>query len=182
MNKQTILLRILVFAVVILFTLVTEKRENPLAYNSQLYAVEKNPTATQDTTDVPEVITSPSSAGEVVFPHQQHYEEFEVECKDCHHETDASKLNMPHEDYFDDFWIDCKICHHEGNSGKLQAQACSKCHQSSPANIADQTLSSKVVIHKNCWQCHEVNTGKEASESCQLCHSGERLKFTPPKK
>jgi hypothetical protein len=160
-----------------LISLETKKQENSSVFKSPLVAAEKNLISTQDTTGVPSIITSPSSAGEVVFPHQQHYEDFEVECKNCHHETNAAKLNMPHENYFNDFWIDCKICHHKGGSGKLQAQACSKCHHSTPSNIADQTLSSKVVIHKNCWECHEIGTGKEASENCQICHTGERTKF-----
>lgn len=125
----------------------------------------------------PPVIKSASSAGEVTFPHQQHYEEFELECKTCHHETNAAELKFPHEDYFDDFWIDCKICHHKTGATTLVAQACSKCHHDSPANIADETLSSKVVIHKNCWECHEVDKGEEASKNCKLCHSGPRIKF-----
>ncbi len=179
MKKQVIFFGILVFLVTTLFSLETKKPENSSVFKSPLLAAEKNLSSAQDTTDVPSEIISPSSAGEVVFPHLQHTEEFDVACEDCHHETNAAELNMPHDDYFDDFWIDCKICHHEGGSGKLQAQACSKCHLSNPANIADETLSSKVVIHKNCWECHEAGTGKEASENCQMCHIGERIKFTP---
>jgi hypothetical protein len=127
---------------------------------------------------IPEVITAPSSAGEVTFPHRLHYEDFEVECKTCHHEINASRLKFPHEDYFDDFWIDCKICHHEGGTVSLSAQPCSKCHHKRPMGIADETLSSKVVIHKNCWECHEIGTGGEATTNCKLCHSGPR---TEPK-
>lgn len=125
---------------------------------------------------IPEVITSASSAGEVTFPHRLHYEDFEVECKTCHHEINASKLKFPHKDYFDDFWIDCKICHHESGKVTLQAQPCSKCHHSRPTDIADETLSSKVVIHKSCWECHEIGTGGEATTNCKLCHSGPRTK------
>jgi len=125
---------------------------------------------------VPEVITMPSSAGEITFPHQQHVEDFEIECKSCHHEVNATKLEFPHEDYFDDFWIDCKICHHESGNKKAEAQACSNCHHKSPSNITDETLSATVVIHKNCWECHEVGTGAEASQSCGTCHTGPRTK------
>ena len=57
------------------------------------------------------VINSPSSVGDVAFPHQFHSDDLEIECQQCHHETNASPLKMPHENYFDDFWIDCRICH-----------------------------------------------------------------------
>jgi hypothetical protein len=177
MKKQINIFGILLFFIATFFSLETKLPENSLVSKTPLLAAEKNLVSIHDTTAAPSEIISPSSAGEVFFPHLQHTEDFDVACKDCHHETNAAELNIPHEDYFDDFWIDCKICHHEGGSGKLQAQACSKCHHSNPANIADETLSSKVVIHKNCWECHEVGTGKEASESCQLCHSGERTKI-----
>ena len=79
--------------------------------------------------------------------------------------------------YFDDFWIDCKICHHESGDVTLKAQPCSKCHHTHPAGIADETLSSKVVIHKSCWECHEIGTGGEATTNCKLCHSGPRTEY-----
>ncbi len=132
---------------------------------------------TPEKVKTPAEIISPSSAGEVVFPHQFHFEELEVECSDCHHETNAAKLQLPHDNYFDDFWIDCKICHHDSEVTGQVAQACSACHHDSPVNIADETLSSKVVIHQNCWGCHEVEKGAEASRSCALCHSGPKTQL-----
>ena len=130
----------------------------------------------QQMTQIPPIIKSPSFAGEVTFPHQLHFEEFGIGCETCHHETNAAELKSPHEDYFDDFWIDCKICHHETESPIL-AQACPNCHHYPPANIADQTLSPKVVIHKKCWECHEVAKGAEASRNCKFCHTGPRIRF-----
>ncbi|MDZ7290239.1 MAG: hypothetical protein ONB44_12885 [candidate division KSB1 bacterium] len=131
----------------------------------------------QGKSEIPTVITSPSSAGEVVFPHQQHIKELQINCKVCHHETNAAELKFPHNNYFDDFWIDCKICHHEKGTVKLKAQACSKCHRTLPKDIADETLSAKVVIHKNCWECHPAENGAAASQNCKFCHSGPRTKF-----
>lgn len=128
-------------------------------------------------TSIPQAIKSPSSVGAVNFPHQQHYEDFEIECKECHHETNAAELKFPHDNYFDDYWIDCKICHHQTGEITLAAHSCSKCHHDSPANIADETLSSKVVIHKSCWGCHEMETGVEASQSCKFCHTGTEIGF-----
>ncbi|MCJ7581280.1 MAG: cytochrome c family protein [Candidatus Aminicenantes bacterium] len=116
------------------------------------------------------IIISPSSVGEVAFPHQFHFEGLELECQTCHHEINASILQMPHEAYFDDFWIDCKICHRGDGSAVSQPQSCSNCHHNSPTDIADETLSAKVVIHKNCWKCHEMERGEKASQSCSVCH------------
>ena len=122
----------------------------------------------------PSEIKSPSSIGEVSFQHEYHITELELECKTCHHEVMAATLKLPHEEYFQDFWIRCKICHHEVKKPALVAQACSNCHHSHPATIADETLSAKVVIHKDCWKCHETGTGKEASQECKFCHQGPR--------
>ena len=122
---------------------------------------------------IPALIVSPSCVGEVEFPHQMHFEDMGVPCQDCHHEVNATKLDMPHGDYFDDFWIDCSACHTESETPST-SQACSTCHHSDPTGIADETLSSKVVIHKSCWTCHEMSTGGEASAACSTCHQGAR--------
>jgi hypothetical protein len=130
-----------------------------------------------DTVDMPEEIISPSSVGEVTFPHLFHFEDLEIECVECHHEINAAKLITPHDEYFNDFWIDCNICHNGNETVRMEAQACSECHHTHPYGIADETLSAKVVIHQSCWGCHEVGTGAAASESCEMCHIGERKKI-----
>jgi len=129
-----------------------------------------------DTVEMPDEIISPSSVGEVTFPHLFHFEELELECIECHHEINAAKLITPHDEYFDDFWIDCNICHNGNETIRMEAQACSQCHHTHPYGIADETLSAKVVIHKKCWECHEVETGVTASESCEVCHTREQKK------
>ena len=117
---------------------------------------------------LPEFIDS----GDVCFPHAMHYDDLGIECVSCHHETNAAELDMPHEDYFEDLWIDCRICHKPGQAASVPL-ACSNCHHESPTDIADQTLSSKVVIHKSCWECHDVGRAEEASMACKTCHGGE---------
>jgi hypothetical protein len=104
------------------------------------------------------------------FPNEKHAGEFGVECVKCHHETNAKPLSIPHMDYFDDLWINCGTCHHKAGAEALGPQACSTCHHSQNGDVADETLSAKVVIHKNCWSCHEVGTGANASASCKTCH------------
>jgi len=116
--------------------------------------------------------TPRSLMGEVIFPHDEHSEEMEVECEECHHETNAAPLEFPHPSMFDDFWVDCQICHHPAGAARLEPQACSNCHSATTKDAADETLSAKVVIHERCWSCHEVGVGVEASDACEDCHTG----------
>jgi hypothetical protein len=114
--------------------------------------------------------TPPSSIGEATFDHRLHFKTLAIECKACHHETNAATLKMPHKGYFKDFWIDCSICHKSAGTAAAKPQSCSACHHGSPANIADETLSAKVVIHEKCWECHVSGRGREASNGCVTCH------------
>jgi len=123
---------------------------------------------------VPADIISPTSVGEVVFHHRAHFEDQQLPCTACHHETRAAVLNMPHPQYFADFWIDCTVCH-QAASAPQAPQACSTCHRSSLSNIADQTSSAKVAIHRSCWTCHESGTGEKATANCGFCHNRERI-------
>jgi c(7)-type cytochrome triheme protein len=121
----------------------------------------------------PETLTSPSSVGEVVFPHRAHVEDFGFECVECHHETRAAELTMPHPAYLEDYWLDCGVCHRADGAGQA-SQSCTSCHPESPASASDQTISSKVAIHRSCWRCHESSTGVEASSGCTFCHQVDR--------
>ncbi len=112
-----------------------------------------------------------SAVGAANFPHEKHFTELEIACSQCHHETNAKPLKVPHPEYFHDLWIDCGICHRPEGQPALEPQACSTCHHAQNGNLADETLSAKVVIHKNCWSCHEVATGSAASTSCKGCHT-----------
>jgi len=121
--------------------------------------------------DSPPAKSRPSTMGELIFDHEEHAEELELDCDDCHHETNAGPLDFPHESFFHDLWIDCSICHREAGSPELEPQSCYDCHDTELRDLADERLSPKVILHKNCWECHEVETGVEASESCELCHT-----------
>jgi len=133
-------------------------------------AAEAIEAAGEDTAPALEPRSSPIM-GDLIFPHVEHVEDMEIECDECHHETNAVPLDSPHEAYFDDLWVDCGACHHESGSTDLEPKSCYECHDSSLRDIADERLSSKVILHKNCWACHEVETGLEASQSCELCHA-----------
>jgi len=152
--------------------------------------------ANSDTAGIPVERIFPSSVGEVVFHHQMHVSNLGINCVECHHSInakplsttrpekfkssstkcpiDVKTLSTPHPDYFKSSSIKCAICHSESDAQKQNAYNCSGCHRTNPMNIADETLSSKVVVHKQCWKCHPVGTGKEASAACKKCHSGQK--------
>lgn len=133
-----------------------------------------NAPAGADAGEIPTTITFPSSVGEVTFKHQAHFQDRGIQCTECHHQINAKKLVTPHPDYFKSSWINCGICHNSGGKSKQDVYSCSACHRTNPVNIADETLSAKVVIHKQCWKCHAVGTGKDASAGCVFCHSGKK--------
>jgi hypothetical protein len=117
--------------------------------------------------DIPDEITIESSVGNVLFPHKVH---MRFGCKACHHQIHAKELDTPHPDYLTSSWINCQDCHDAGSKTTRNNYKCSECHHSDPENIADETLSSKVVVHKSCWKCHKSGTGVKASEGCSTCH------------
>jgi hypothetical protein len=123
--------------------------------------------------NVPDEFTFSSSVGNVLFPHNLHFEELELECSECHHQIHAMGLDTPHPGYMTSSWINCQICHDTKPENEKDYYKCSDCHHSDPDNIADETLSSKVVMHKSCWKCHESGTGVQASKGCIDCHVKE---------
>jgi Zn finger protein HypA/HybF involved in hydrogenase expression len=141
---------------------------------SAIFFLAANPTARSDTVPMPSEKNFPSSVGEVVFHHQMHIKDLSIKCVECHHQIDAKKLATPHPDYFKSSSIKCEICHMHVGEIKQGGYICSACHSTKPMNIADETLSSKVVVHKQCWKCHQVGTGTQASKGCEKCHSGRR--------
>lgn len=120
--------------------------------------------------NVPDEIAFPSSFGDVLFSHSVHVKELEIECAECHHQVHAVVLDTPHPDYLSASWINCQSCHEAASQDSKEYYKCSDCHHSDPDDISDETLSSKVVVHKSCWKCHESGTGVQASHGCSDCH------------
>lgn len=121
-------------------------------------------------TGMPDEIIFTSSVGNVLFPHGAHVKDLEIECAECHHEIHASGLDTPHPDYLTSSWSSCETCHGTDSETGQQYSKCLDCHKSDSDNIANETLSSKVVVHKSCWKCHESGTGVAASAGCKDCH------------
>ena len=125
------------------------------------------------TPEVPEKITLESTFGNVVIPHDVHIKDVKLKCDACHHQIRASELDAPHPDYLTSSAVNCQTCHSTNSANRKKYYKCSGCHHSEPDDIADETLSTKVVIHKSCWKCHEAGTGAQASRGCSNCHEGE---------
>ena len=123
--------------------------------------------------EIPVELRLHSTVGDVVFRHAAHITDRSIPCVECHHQINAKKLATPHPEYLQSSWIKCTVCHDE--SGKTRAvYTCSACHTATPTNIADETLSAKVVVHRQCGKCHQAGTGKDARASCRLCHSAKK--------
>lgn len=116
---------------------------------------------------LPDVILFESAIGDVHFPHTRHQK---MKCKRCHHQIHARELETPHDDYLEVSWIKCQMCHETDSEFGDTYFKCSGCHHSEPESITDETISSKVVIHQNCWKCHKSGTGVKASKGCSYCH------------
>ncbi len=137
-------------------------------------AATASPAAQPRSSEPPVEIRIASSVGEVVFHHQAHVADFGVDCAECHHQINAKALTTPHPNYLQSSWVNCRTCHDDSGPAKPAAYSCAACHRTNPAQIADETLSAKVVVHRQCWKCHEVGTGQQASEACAACHSGKK--------
>jgi hypothetical protein len=123
-----------------------------------------------DELDLPDEISYPSSVGDVLFTHSKHAMDQGIECVECHHQIHADDLVTPHPDYMASSWVSCKTCHDTSSTNSEKYYRCSVCHLPDPDDISDETLSSKVVTHMSCWNCHESGTGVDASRGCGECH------------
>ena len=131
----------------------------------------ENSVSKSDAGGIPSQIRFASSVGEVVFLHEMHFKDRGIACVQCHHQINAKKLNTPHPEYLKSSAVNCQVCHKESET---TVYSCSQCHDAKRRDIADETLSAKVVIHKQCQTCHGVGTGKDATNACLLCHSAKK--------
>ncbi len=81
-----------------------------------------------------------TSGGPVVFDHREHIE-YEIECKDCHHEIDEKEDN-------------CRACHNKGNEDYK--------------DLCEDRPIHKLCIGANCIDCHKENDLD--TDDCKACH------------
>lgn len=142
-----------------------------VTFSLSSYSQEVKSDSPADAPELPDEVIIESSVGDVHFPHNIH---IRFGCAACHHQIQAIELDTPHPDYLSSSWINCQTCHNTDSDTRNKYYKCSDCHHSEPIDIADETLSSKVVIHKSCWKCHKSGTGVKASEGCSDCHVKEQ--------
>jgi hypothetical protein len=151
-----------------------ESNDVPAAASSAAVASEsrdapvRNRVSQPEGAGIPSQIRFASPLGDVVFQHEMHFKDRGIACVQCHHQINAKKLDTPHPDYLKSSTVNCQICHKESEQ---TVYSCTGCHDGRRRDIADETLSAKVVIHKQCQACHSVGTGRDASNACLLCHA-----------
>jgi len=146
-----------------------------LTFSLPCYSQEVEQAGTDAGPDVPDKVTIESSLGAVLLPHKVHVKDVKLKCNVCHHQIHATELDTPHPDYLASSRVSCQTCHETNSETRKKYYKCSHCHHSETDDIADETLSSKVVVHKSCWKCHETGTGVEASKGCSDCHLKEEI-------
>lgn len=81
-----------------------------------------------------------TKGGNVIFTHKAHVSDYEIDCKDCHHETDEKVYN-------------CRQCHSAGTDYSL---------------ICEDRPVHKQCIGANCIDCHK-DMGLDEKD-CKFCH------------
>lgn len=94
----------------------------------------------------------PDRKGPVNFPHLSHAEDYEIECRECHHVYEDGE----------NVWDESE-----------PVQKCSKCH--SPIENQGKIKKLKIAFHRNCKNCHRKVTKEGLSEDapyrkCSDCH------------
>lgn len=90
----------------------------------------------------------------------------------------AGPVKFNHDEHFDSYGLDCKECHHKFSNGKNvwteddPVQPCEACHD--PVKAQGKLYRLQDAFHKNCKGCHlEMNGGDvngSAPFKCSGCH------------
>ncbi len=100
-------------------------------------------------------------------------------------------VKFNHQAHFDDYGIDCQDCHHLYKNGENvwedgDETSCEACHNEPTVknekrlSIPEQKLNLKLAFHNNCIGCHRKynheNKTKAAPITCQGCHTIKQQK------
>jgi hypothetical protein len=95
----------------------------------------------------------------------------------------AGPVKFTHDAHFDDYGLECTECHHRFSDGKNvwteedEAEACEKCHD--PVQGRGKLYRLQDAFHKSCKGCHlEVNGGDvdgDAPFKCSGCHEPRKI-------
>ena len=85
-------------------------------------------------------------------------------CVTCHHYELAAK-DWGHQQHSEDFGVDCTSCHHADTNIEPEPQSCANCHEAGarPTNKAAEPGTPPVLadaVHARCAACHQDLFGK----------------------
>jgi len=132
--------------------------------------------------------------GDVLFDHQTHSGDYNLECVACHHDFDSDAgAGAPvscgnchqmegeyvpafgkggrfnHDMHSDDYGLSCNDCHHDYNEEEGGTpQMCSDCHEKGAGD--DFMLGRVEAFHKQCIGCHEESGVTPGKNDCAGCH------------
>lgn len=107
----------------------------------------------------PDRIMFVNPAGNVLFGHQAHADDYGFSCFACHHHPDESAGEEP-------VVVGCAECHALPKDGSLPA-ACLDCHDESMVDLTGVPDKTE-AFHVQCIQCHK-DSGVNFIE-CAECH------------
>lgn len=90
-----------------------------------------------------------------------------------------SEVTLEHKRHVDEFEVKCKECHHEYNPKNGAPKPCIECHDFETKKVIEgrkadliKTSVMKNVYHDTCHPCHEKleRKGKVFSKKCSVCH------------
>lgn len=136
---------------------------------------------------VPNKVLLPNAGGRVVFTHQQHAEDYGLDCATCHHENAESRPDP----------LACGACHGQTSDAdfvkthtetfKDDPQACLTCHHQELAStnwdedvhqLHIDILDVEDGKETNCQSCHHDSSIEPEPMACSDCH--ERLETGKP--
>ena len=93
-------------------------------------------------------------------------------CVTCHHYELAAK-DWGHQQHSEEFGVDCTSCHHADTDIEPEPQSFANCHEAGarPTNKAAEPGTPPVLadaVHARCVACHQDLFGK--AKNCASCH------------
>lgn len=116
---------------------------------------------------LPGRILMPNSGGRVLFDHEAHVGNYNIDCQTCHH--DASKAGMDGEK--------CKTCHglefdaaFKNHKRDMAKETCAVCHHKT-LEKRDWGHANHIAFALPCTACHHPTQLEERPQNCANCHS-----------
>ncbi len=99
------------------------------------------------------------------------------ECTVCHHTAFGIK-HWGHDEHYDEYGLECETCHHEAGD-QASCQKCSECHEpqalSAPSGTGHRSAIPplKEAVHAVCIDCHD-DFFADGAKACMKCHAASK--------